>query len=234
MDFIRPIDHPSRQKRYVILCTYYLTKWAGKNAVKETTENNVVEFLRDNIFYKFIFSRELVIDQGAQFTSSLIEYLVKQHHIKHNISSYHPQENGMVEVTNRALENILTKVVLSSRKCLVDRLVESTQAYNTTWKTTTRFTPFELVYGKNAQFFIKFEYNTLRMEAHLYLDLTTTQQQRILQLNGLDEFRMQCLLHTKVIQLQIFHMINTSKKGIFKKEIVLCYMVQNSRISRES
>jgi len=72
------------------------------------------------------------------------------------------------------------------------------------------------------------------MEAHLYLDLTTTQQQRILQLNGLDEFRMQCLLHTKVIQLQIFHMINTSKKGIFKKEIVLCYMVQNSRISRES
>jgi len=95
MDFIGPIHLPSRQKRYIIVCTNYLTKWAETKDWKETTENKVVEFIRENIFYKFGFPREIVTDQGAQFTSSLIKYLMKQHHIKHQTSiAYHPQENG--------------------------------------------------------------------------------------------------------------------------------------------
>jgi len=70
-----------------------------------------------------------------------------------------------VEVTNKALDKILTKVVSSNKKYWVDKLVEPTWAYNTTWNTTTRFTPFELVYGKKALLSIEFKYNTLRMEA---------------------------------------------------------------------
>eukprot|EP00253_Pinus_taeda_P008407 PITA_08407 len=115
---------------------------------------------------------------------------------------YHPQENGQVEVTNRALEGILTKVVSNNRKDWADRLVEATWAYNTTWKTTTGFTPYELVYGKKALLSIEFEYNTLRMAAQLDLDLSHAQQERLLQLNGLDEHRMQALLHSELIQLQ--------------------------------
>jgi len=77
-----------------------------------------------------------------------------------------------VEVTNRDLEGILTMVVSSSKKYWVDRLVEATYAYNTTWKTTTGFTPYELVYGKKALLSIEFEYNTLEMAAQLDLDLS--------------------------------------------------------------
>ena len=92
-----------------------------------------------------------------------------------------------MEVTNRALEEILTKVVSISRKDWADRLVEATRAYNTTWKTTTAFTPYELVYGKKALLSIELEYNTLRLAAQLDLDLSHAQQERLLQLNGLDE-----------------------------------------------
>jgi len=67
-----------------------------------------------------------------------------------------------VEVTNRALEGILTKVISNSRKDWANRLIEATWAYNTTWKTTTEFTPYELVYAKKASFSNEFEYNTLR------------------------------------------------------------------------
>ena len=100
------------------------------------------------------------------------------------------------------LEGILTKVISNNRKDWVDRLVEATWAYNTTWKTTTGFTPYELVYRKKALLSIEFEYNTLRMAAQLDLDLTRAQQERLLELNGLDEFRMQTLLHTEVTQVQ--------------------------------
>lgn len=69
-----------------------------------------------------------------------------------------------MEVTNRALEGILTKVVSSSRKDCEGPLVEATWAYNTAWKTTKGFTPYELVYEKEALLPIEFEYNTLRWQ----------------------------------------------------------------------
>jgi len=155
------------------VCTDYLTKWAKTKAIKAAIEDKVVEFLRENVFYKFGYPGELVTNQGNHFTSIMIEELLNHHKVKHRTSTpYHPQANGQVEVTNGALENILTKVMSSSRKDWTKRLVETTWAYNTTWKTTTGFTPYELVYGKKALLSIEFEYNTLRMAAQLDLDLS--------------------------------------------------------------
>lgn len=76
MDFIGPIDPPSSKKRYIILCNDYLNKWAETKVVKATTEQKVAEFMRENIFYKFGFPREIITDQGEKFTSSLIEDLI--------------------------------------------------------------------------------------------------------------------------------------------------------------
>lgn len=121
----------------------------------------------------------------------MIEELLSHHKIKHRTSTpYHPQANGQVEVTNRAQENILSKVVSGNKKDWVERLVEATWAYNITWKTTIGFTPYEIVYGKKDLFSIEFEYNTLRMASPLDLDLSHAQKERLFHLNGLDEFIM--------------------------------------------
>ena len=182
-----------------------LTTWQSgleTKAIKAMTKEKVAKFLRENIFYKFGYPRELVTAQGNQFTSNLIEDVLTHHKIKHMTStSYHPQANGQVEVTKRALEGILTKVVSRNRKYWMDRLFEATWAYNKTWKTTTRFTPYELVYGKKALLSIEFEFNTLRMVAQVDLYLSHAQKERLHQLNGLDEYRLQALLHTEVVKL---------------------------------
>lgn len=107
--------------------------------------------MMDNILYKFCFPRELVTDQGEKFTSKLIKDIMTHHYVEHRKSiSCHPQENRKVEVTNKSLENILTKVISNNKKDWQDKLIESTWAYNTTWNTTTGFAPFELVYRKKA------------------------------------------------------------------------------------
>ena len=61
---------------------------------------------------------------------------------------------------------------------------------------------------------IEFEYNTLRMEEQLYLDVTKAQHERLFQLNCLDEFRMQGLLHTEFIQVhrKVWHDKNIKEK----------------------
>eukprot|EP00253_Pinus_taeda_P018631 PITA_18631 len=151
------------------------------NKVGGDQSNQGINRRKGDIFYKFGYPRELFADKGSQFTSNLIEDLLAHHKIKHRTSTpYHPQANGQVKFTNRALEGILTKVVSSSRRDWVDHLVEATWAYNTTWKTITSFTPYELVYGKRALFSIEFEYNTLRMAAQLDLDLSHAQQERLM------------------------------------------------------
>ena len=76
MDFIWPIETISRKKQYIIVCTDYLPKWAKTNIIKAAKKDKVDEFLRDNVFYNFGYPRELVTDQGNQFTSNMIENLL--------------------------------------------------------------------------------------------------------------------------------------------------------------
>lgn len=64
IDFIGPIDQPSWQKKYIV-CIDYFTEWVEKKVVKATIEHKVVDFLRENIVYKFGYPREVVTDQGA-------------------------------------------------------------------------------------------------------------------------------------------------------------------------
>eukprot|EP00253_Pinus_taeda_P027974 PITA_27974 len=58
MDFVGPINPPSRQRSYIIVCIDYLTKWVETKAIKAATKEKVAEFLRENIFYKFGYPRE--------------------------------------------------------------------------------------------------------------------------------------------------------------------------------
>ena len=88
MDFVGPINPPSKQKQYIIVCTDYLKKWAKTKAIKETKKEKEVEFLRDNIFYKFGYPRKLVTDQSSQFTSNLIEDLLTHH--RNQAHDFHP------------------------------------------------------------------------------------------------------------------------------------------------
>jgi len=76
MEFIGPINPPSKKKQYIILCTDYLTKSDETKVIKATIEEKVAEFRRENVFYKFGYPRELVIYQGSQFTSNMIEELL--------------------------------------------------------------------------------------------------------------------------------------------------------------
>lgn len=173
MDFVGPIDPPSNGKSYILVCTDYVTKWVEVTAMTHARDNKVAEFLYEQIFTRFGVPREFVTDQRAQFISNLITALMNDYKIKHRkFSLYHPQANGQAEVTNREIEAILTQIVQIHRKDWSNRFPKTVWAYRTTWKTTTGFTPFELLYRKTTMLPIEFEHKTLRIALELNIDIS--------------------------------------------------------------
>eukprot|EP00253_Pinus_taeda_P010386 PITA_10386 len=203
LDFVGPINPPSNGKRYIIVCMDYVTKWAEAKAVRKATKDTMVTFLFEEIIVRYGVPRQIVTDQGTQFTSKLVRDLTEKYKIKHRKSTpYHPQANGQVESTNKFLENIMTKTVQLNRRDWYEKLKDALWAYRITWKNTTGFSPYQLVYGKEALLPIEFQIQTYRLAVELGLDLTETQQQRIMELNQLDEHHQQAIEHTTLVQQQ--------------------------------
>ena len=52
MDFVGPINPPSNQKVYILVCTDYMTKWVEEKALIRASEEAVLAFLFENIFVR--------------------------------------------------------------------------------------------------------------------------------------------------------------------------------------
>jgi hypothetical protein len=52
LDFVGPINPPSKQKMYILVCTDYVTKWVESKALPKATKDAV-----ENLLYEYIFVR---------------------------------------------------------------------------------------------------------------------------------------------------------------------------------
>eukprot|EP00253_Pinus_taeda_P008569 PITA_08569 len=203
LDFIGPINPPSNQRVYILVCTDYMTKWVEAKALIRANEKSILTFLFEEIFVRFGVLRELVTDGGLAFNSHGFKDTLYKYHVNHKMTTpYHPQANGQVESTNKVIEAILTKTVKENRRDWFQSLPEALWAYRNTWRNTTGFSPYELVYGKSDVFLVEFEIKTLRTALAVNLDLTDAQTARLQQLQELDEKRLDAIHQTTMIQHQ--------------------------------
>eukprot|EP00253_Pinus_taeda_P010249 PITA_10249 len=202
LDFVGPINPPSNQKTYILVATEYVTKWVEAEALPRATKEFVIQFLH-HLFVRYGLPREIITDGRPQFAGNRIAATLNNYHVQHKITTpYHPQENGQVESSNKIIETILTKIVVSHRRDWATKLLEALWAYRTTWKSTTGHSPYQLMFGKQPIFPIEFEIQTLRTAQEVGLDLTEAQTNRLQQINELDEIKLSALQHTALIQQQ--------------------------------
>jgi hypothetical protein len=115
--------------------------------------------------------------------------------------------------------------VKENRKDWSYRFPEALWAYRTTWRNTTGFSPYELVYGKSVVFSVEFEIKTLRNALAINLDLTDAQIARLQQLNELEEKILDAIQQTTIIQQQRskWHDKNIKNKQFQKGNWALLY-----------
>jgi len=71
------------------------------------------------------------------------------------------------------------KTIASHRRDWVARLPKALWAYRTIWRSTTSYSPYQLVFGKQPIFPIRFEIQTLRTTEEVGLDLSKAQLNRL-------------------------------------------------------
>ena len=175
---------------------------------------------------------ELLSDQGPSFKAELMDYLCDKMKIKHSFTTpYYPQCNGMNERFNGELMKILSKVTQHQGKNWDLEIPSALWAYRTSVKTGTGFTPFHLVFGKEALLPVEVELPAIKMLEKMMETSTDAFATRLLYLEEAQLNRSLALEHYESMQDAAPKRVNAKvkSKGIVKGDLVLRY---NSKLDK--
>ena len=110
------------------------------------TEKSIHTFVWRDIICRYGILRVLVSDNGKQFDNGAFRDFCSELGIKNHYSSpAHPQDNGQVEITNRALLKIIKTRLEGAKGIWLDELPSVLWAYRMTARTPTGETPFQQI-----------------------------------------------------------------------------------------
>eukprot|EP00253_Pinus_taeda_P028352 PITA_28352 len=151
-------------------------------------------------------------------------------HIIASSTPYYPQANGLVEAINKVLVIMIRRIIGIHQLNWHNMLFSALWAYRTSVKTSTGFTPFQLVYGLEAVLPIECEIPSLRMAIEL-LPSNSEEERRLLYLAQLDENHRDAALaiksHAKRIKAQYDR--NVTPQNFLEGDLVLLYDQANDK-----
>jgi hypothetical protein len=113
--------------------------------------DTVAEILINEIICRHGAPKQLLSDQGANFMSNLMKQVCEYFKInKINTAPYHPQFDGLVERFNKTLCQMLAAYSNSNQSNWDIYLPLVLFAYRTSEQTSTKESPFTLLYGRDA------------------------------------------------------------------------------------
>ncbi|XP_041009433.1 uncharacterized protein K02A2.6-like [Juglans microcarpa x Juglans regia] len=147
MDFVEGLPI-LRGYSVILVVVDRLSKYAHFMPLKHPfTAAQVASLFFNNVFKLHGLPKTIVSDYGSIFTSSFWKELFRLQGVNLSYSSaYHPQSDGQTEAVNKCLEHFLRSFSGDKPKLWVDWLSLAEWWYNPTFHTSTKLTPFEVVY----------------------------------------------------------------------------------------
>ena len=152
MDILGPLPESPHKNSCVLVVSDYFTRWTEAYALPNQEAETVAHKLVDEFFFRFSVPEQLHSDQGRQFESAIIKEVSRLLQInKTRTTPYHPQSDGLVERFNSTLLSMLATTIADHPWDWEDNLRQLCYAYNTSVHSSTGYTPFFLMFGRQAR-----------------------------------------------------------------------------------
>lgn len=152
VDLVGPIS-PVTEKgnRYILTVVDYSTRYPEAIPLKSIETERVAEALV-YIFSMMGIPKEILSDMGTQFTSNVMKEVGRLLSFKQLVTTpYHPACNGLVEKFNGTLKSMLRKMCSERPKDWDRYLPALLFAYREVPQESTKFSPFELMFGRTVR-----------------------------------------------------------------------------------
>ena len=149
VDYCGPLKRTPRENQYVLIITDYFTRHVTAIALPNCTAETTAQALFNDYFCKYGVPAVILSDQGSHFRNQLMEnirLLIGYNHIYSTL--YHPQTNGIVERFNATFIPQIAKLQDTQDNNWDEYLQAVVFAYNTGIHKTTKYSPYELLYGR--------------------------------------------------------------------------------------
>ncbi|XP_060194995.1 uncharacterized protein LOC132624194 [Lycium barbarum] len=209
LDVVGPLPKSSGGHLYILAVTDYFSKWAEAVSLKEVKKENVANFIRVNIIYRFGIPRYILTDNGKPFDNKLMTKVCDLFGFKQrNSSMYYAAANGLAEEFNKTLCNLLKNVVSKSKRDWHERMEEALWAYRTTYRTPTQATPYLPVYVVEAVLPLERQIPSLRLAIQEGLTDEENARLRLEELEALDEKRLEAQQSLECYQARLSRSFN--------------------------
>ncbi|KAL6418729.1 hypothetical protein ACFW04_011838 [Cataglyphis niger] len=147
LDIIDPLPITNTGNQYILTMQDLLTKYSVAVPLREATSLAIADALTKNFICIYGTPEAILTDQGTNFLSALMRNLTKRFNIKHfKTTAYHPQSNGSIERSHVLTEYLKTQV--EKEKKWDNYINMAMFSYNTSVHEGTKFSPFELIFGR--------------------------------------------------------------------------------------
>ena len=152
IDYCGPLKRTPRENQYVLVITDYFTRRVTATALPNCTAETTAQALFNEYFCKYGIPSTIISDQGPHFQNRLMQNIQKLIGYNHIYSTpYHPQTNGIVKRFNSTFITQIAKLQDSQHNNWDEYLPAIVFAYNPGTHKTTKFSPYELLYGRSPR-----------------------------------------------------------------------------------
>jgi len=150
MDFVGPITSSSSTgNKYILVFTDLLSKFVVAKATRDNSALTASKVLVEEIILKYGSPNQILTDNGTHFTAELINNVMSLCGVCHIYTTpYNPKANGVCERFNATMCDSLATICNKRRTNWDEQLSKTIFVYNSRRHSTTKLTPFELMFGR--------------------------------------------------------------------------------------
>lgn len=151
MDLVGPLEETENGSKYILTIQDELTKFMEAIPLANKEANTVAKGLVEKFILKYGMPLKIASDQGTEFINDVLKRLCNLLKIEQmHSTAYHHESIGALENSHKVLGAYLRSYVTQQHSEWDTWLPYYVFSYNTSVHSSTKYTPYELVYGKKC------------------------------------------------------------------------------------